>query len=170
MSVDALFLKFSTDKLLQFMERIEICVDRLSEEQIWARGGENENAVGNLLIHLEGNVRQWIITTLGDDPAPRDRDAEFNARGGHIAAELKARLRRTVERATEVIGAMDEEQLTRMYDVQIYKVSGLDAVYHVVEHFAEHTGQIIYITKMLTHGDLGFYRHLRASAPSEEMP
>src|ERR1700735_1141197 len=82
MSVESLFLQFSADKLRQFTDRIEICLKTLTEDQIWARGGENENAMGNLALHLTGNVRQWIVTSLGNDPARRDRDSEFSARGG----------------------------------------------------------------------------------------
>lgn len=170
MSVESLFLQFSVDKLRQFQQRIDFCLDKLSGDQIWARGGENENAVGNLVLHLEGNVRQWIITSLGNNPTQRDRDAEFDARGGYGAGELSSRLRDTVEEAAQVIAGLDSEQLTRIYSIQVYRVSGVEAVYHVVEHFAQHTGQIIFITKMLMGGDLGFYAHLKESTGAEVVP
>ena len=170
MNVESLFLKFSVDKLRQLAERIETCLGKLNEEQIWARGGENENAIGNLVLHLTGNVRQWIVSTLGNNPSPRDRDREFNARTGPPAAELTRTLRDTVEQAAQVISRLDTERLTRTYDIQNYLVSGVDAVYHVVEHFSEHTGQIIFATKMLTGSDLGFYAHLRNSGKSEQVP
>jgi uncharacterized damage-inducible protein DinB len=170
MDIESLFLQFSVDKLRQFTDRIEVCLGKLSEEQIWARGGENENAVGNLVLHLAGNVRQWIISTLSDNRVPRDRDSEFGARGGPSAAELMTLLRDTVEQATQVISALDTGRLTRTYEIQIYRVSGVEAVYHVVEHFAEHTGQIIFATKMLTGTDLGFYRHLKNSVPTDQVP
>lgn len=160
MSVETLFLKFSADQLRQFTGRIEICLAMLTEDQIWTRGGENENAIGNLVLHLTGNVRQWIVTSLGDDPVKRDRDSEFSARGGRSSAELCAGLRDTVERAANIIAGLQTDQLTRTYEIQNYQVSGVEVVYHVVEHFAQHTGQIIFATKMLTGGDLGFYRHL----------
>src|ERR1700735_1744202 len=98
MSVESLFLQFSVDKLKQFTDRIEICLKSLTEEQIWACGGENENAIGNLALHLAGNVRQWIVTSLGNDPVKRDRDSEFSARGGRTSAELNTALRETIER------------------------------------------------------------------------
>ncbi len=170
MSIESLFLKYSVDKLRQFTDRIDVCLGKLTEQQIWARGGENENAIGNLVLHLNGNVRQWIVSTLGNDPIPRDRDAEFNARKGPAAGQLIVPLRETVEQACRVILSLDTGRLTQEYEVQKYRVSGVEAVYHVVEHFGQHTGQIIFATKMLTGGDLEFYRHLRSDSPSEQAP
>ena len=170
MSVESLFLQFSADKLSQFTDRIEICLKTLTEDQIWARGGENENAIGNLALHLTGNVRQWIVTSLGNDPVKRDRDSEFSARGGRSSAELASGLRDAVERATQIIAGLASDQLTRTYEIQNYRVSGVEVVYHVVEHFAQHTGQIIFATKMLAGSDLGFYRHLRNADATDPTP
>jgi uncharacterized damage-inducible protein DinB len=170
MSVESLFLQFSVDKLRQFTDRIEICLKTLTEEQIWARGCENENAIGNLALHLTGNVRQWIVTSLGNDPVKRDRDSEFSARGGLSCAELATALRDTVEKAARIIAGLQTDQLTRTYEIQNYLVSGVEVVYHVVEHFAQHTGQIIFATKMLAGSDLGFYRHLRNTDAADQTP
>jgi uncharacterized damage-inducible protein DinB len=155
MSVESLFLNASVTKLTQFNERIGICLGKLTDDQIWARGHENENAVGNLVLHLSGNVRQWIMHGLGGQPDVRVRDREFSAQGGMSAAELAALLSGTVGEATAVISAFPSEQLTRPYEIQARKVSGLEAVLNVVEHFAQHTGQIVYATKNLTGQDLG---------------
>ena|SRR5580693_5049835 len=170
MSVESLFLQFSAEKLRQFADRIEVCLGELNEDQIWVRGGENQNAIGNLALHLAGNVGQWILSALGDHPLKRDRDGEFAARGGFTAAELSAKLRDTVEQAAQVISRLSTVELTQRYEIQNYQVSGVEAVYHVVEHFAEHTGQIIFATKMLTGDDLGFYRHLSNRAHQELVP
>ncbi len=170
MSVESLFLRFSVDKLRQFTERIGVCLSKLTDEQIWARGGPQENAAGNLVLHLTGNVGQWIVTSLGGQPDVRDRDAEFAATGGLSADVLFAKLQTVVEQACGIIENLDETSLTRTYAIQTYTVSGVEAVYHVVEHFAEHTGQIIFITKMLTGGDLGFYRHLNRRPPATADP
>lgn len=166
MSVESLFLDESAKSLRQLTSRIEACLARLTEEQIWARGSANENAIGNLALHLAGNVKQWIVASLGGAPDLRKRDEEFAARGGRAAQELLAHLKSTVEEAAAVIGSLDTERLTREYTIQKYQVSGLAAVYHVVEHFAQHTGQIIFATKMLTAEDLGFYSHLKTGAPA----
>jgi uncharacterized damage-inducible protein DinB len=164
MSVESLFLRCSVDKLKELTGRIEFCLGSLNDEQLWARGRQSENAIGNLALHLAGNVRQWIIASLGNNPDERDRDAEFDALGGHTAVELSVKLRGTVEQATQVISGLTNAQLTCMYEIQGSSVSGVEAVYHVVEHFSQHTGQIIFATKMLTGEDLGFYRHLRNPA------
>jgi uncharacterized damage-inducible protein DinB len=163
-----IFLDFSVRKLELLTGRIEGCLDRLSGEQIWARGGENENAVGNLALHLAGNVRQWIVSGVGGKPDIRERDAEFAARGGASAAELKERLRAVVTEATAVIGGLNEARLTGRVTIQKYEQTVMEAIYHVVEHFAMHTGQIQFATKMLTGTDLGFYAHLRTTAAHGE--
>jgi len=148
-SVQSLFLECSAATLLEHLARIETCLGKLTDDQIWARGHENENAVGNLALHLTGNVRQWILSGLGGAPDTRHRDAEFAAREGPAAAELAGNLRATVESAVEAIRHLNTEQLTRVHEIQKYKVSGVYAVLHVVEHFAQHTAQIIFGTKML---------------------
>jgi uncharacterized damage-inducible protein DinB len=165
MSVESLFLKSAVEKLEEYRGRIEVCLGKLDEAQIWARGGENENAIGNLVLHLSGNVRQWIVCSLGGKPVDRDRDSEFDARGGFTAAQLSERLCKTVDTASAIIECLTAEQLTRTYTIQIYEASGVEAVFHVVEHFAHHAGQIIFVTKMLTGTDLGFYSHLRGKKP-----
>jgi uncharacterized damage-inducible protein DinB len=170
MSVESLFLQFSVDKLRQFTSRIEVCLGKLSEDQIWTRGSENENAIGNLVLHLSGNVRQWILSSLANDATARDRDSEFSARGGTAAPELAAMLRKTVEEAASVISGLDTERLLRYYEIQNYRVSGVEVVFHVVEHFGQHAGQIIFATKAMTGNDLEFYRHLSSGDRSEQAP
>lgn len=162
------FLNHSVEKLKEYTGRIDTCLGMLSEEQVWARGGENDNAPGNLVLHLCGNVRQWIVSSVGGQPDIRRRDTEFAARGGVSTAELRERLRATVEEAAGVIGAVSGAQLAERRVIQRYDVSVLEAIYHVVEHFSMHTGQIIFATKLLTGTDLGFYAHLRTTAPHSE--
>ncbi len=165
---DRLFLDCSVGRLKELAPRIDTCLGKLTPEQVWARGGENENAIGNLVLHLCGNVRQWIVSGVGGQPDTRDRDGEFGARSGASVPELSARLRETVDEATAVIAALTHERLAAPLVVQGYRVSVLEAVYHVVEHFSMHTGQILFATKMLTGTDLGFYRHLAGGRPHAE--
>jgi len=155
MSVESLFVNASAAKLRQLTGRISVCLSKLSEDQVWARGHESENAVGNLALHLAGNVRQWIIAGLGGRPDVRVRALEFSTQSGVTIAELTARLSETAEEAAGVISGLTGEQLTRSYTIQGLTVSGLEAVLHVVEHFGQHTGQIIFATKNLTGEDLG---------------
>jgi uncharacterized damage-inducible protein DinB len=154
------FLKCSIDTLRQHCGRIETCVGKLTAEQVWARGSANENAIGNLVLHLCGNVRQWIIAGVGGASDVRQRDREFAARGGVAVDELLAKLRSTVEEAVAVLERVTAERLAEPLVIQAYDTTGLTAIYHVVEHFSGHAGQIVFATKMLTGEDLGFYRHL----------
>jgi uncharacterized damage-inducible protein DinB len=165
-----IFLDYTVRKLRQNVDRIDKCLARLSEDQIWSRGHETENAVGNLLLHLAGNVRQWIISGVGKTPDTRDRDSEFNALSGPSREQLLARLRQTVEEACAVIEPLTAEQLAVVIHVQKYDISVLEAIYHVVEHFAQHTGQIIFATKLLTGEELGFYTHLKRPSHTEKTP
>lgn len=165
--VDRIFLNYSVQKLTQAAGRVDECLARLSEEQIWARGTANENAVGNLMLHLCGNIHQWLLSGVGGEPFSRDRDAEFTACAGE---DLRGRLRRVVQSAIPVIERQTEADLQRRILVQQYEVAVLEAIYHVVEHFAGHAGQIIFATKMMTGDDLGFYQHLKSSAHTEKTP
>lgn len=154
MSVDSLFLNASAAKLRQSVNRIEVCLGKLTDDEIWARGHETENAVGNLVLHLAGNVRQWIVSGLGGAADTRVRDVEFDTRSGIPSAELSALLKSVVEEAAVVIEGMTTERLTHVYKIQDRQPSGVEAVLNVVEHFGQHTGQIIYATKYLTGEDL----------------
>jgi uncharacterized damage-inducible protein DinB len=158
------FLDYSIDKLREYTGRIETCLGMLNEEQVWARRAENENAAGNLVLHLCGNVRQWIVSAVGARPDVRERDREFSARGGVSIAALTECLRTTVEEAAGVLRAVTAERMAERLVIQGYKVSVMEAIYHVVEHFSMHTGQIMFATKLLTGTDLGFYAHLSTAA------
>jgi uncharacterized damage-inducible protein DinB len=169
---EEIFLKFSADKLEQLHGRIQDCLARLTSEQVWTRNSDNENAVGNLVLHLSGNVRQWIgngVAGLADD---RQRDTEFAARGGTPAGDLAELLKTRIADAAEIIRGVPPIRLTERILPQGYDVTVLEAIAHVVEHFSQHTGQIILLTKMLTGDDLGYYQHLRGSgrAASARLP
>ncbi len=156
-----LFLEFSRKKLLgQYWPRMKECVAPLSEQQIWWRPNEASNSIGNLLLHLEGNVRQWLVASFNQQDDIRDRPTEFARRDGPSAADLLARLGATLEEAAKVLDRLTVDDLLAPYEIQGYHVRGLDAVYQVVEHFGLHHGQIVYITKSLVAKDLGFYKDL----------
>jgi uncharacterized damage-inducible protein DinB len=155
-----LFVTFSEERLQTFTSRIVDCLGRLSDQQIWARGGENENSIGNLVLHLCGNVKQWIISGVGGEADIRDRDSEFAALGGINSHELQRRLETTISEAVDVIAKVPAIRLPEIITVQNYQRTVLEVIYTAVEHFAQHTGQIIFATKMLTSEDLGYYKHL----------
>ncbi len=159
-----LFLLFSRDKLLkQHWPRLRACVESLTDEQIWWRPNPSSNSIGNLLLHLNGNVRQWLVDSFNRQEDRRDRPAEFAATGQLSGAELVTRLDATLLEARSVLDRIGEADLLAPMEIQGYHVHGLDAVYQVVEHFGLHYGQIAYITKMLRDQDLGFYKELNKS-------
>lgn len=158
--LDRLFLEFSVHKLRQLTARIHECVMRLDDEQLWARPSADQNAAGNLLLHLAGNVRQWIVSGAGGKPDIRVRDREFSARGGIGREELLERLEGTVEEAAAVLEKLPAERLAERVTIQNYEMSLLEAIYHVVEHYSQHTGQVITLTRLITGGRLDFYKHL----------
>ena len=163
MTSDEIFLTFSAEKLEQLDGRIQDCLARLTPEQIWARTSENENAVGNLVLHLSGNVRQWIGSGVAGLPDNRQRDTEFDARGGTAPVELAELLKTRVAEAAAIIRGVPASRLTERITPQGYDVTVLEAIAHVVEHFSQHTGQVILLTKILTGKDLAYYQHLRGS-------
>lgn len=141
-----------------YLPRIVSCLEQLSPAQICWRPNEASNSVGNLVLHLTGNVRQWIISGLGGAPDVRKRDLEFSKRGPLPRRVLVSRLRKTVEEAGRVLGQLSPGDLARVHTIQKYHVTGMDATFHVAEHFSYHAGQIILLTKMLTGIDLRFTR------------
>lgn len=160
MSIGAEFVRVSRRELATSFKKIESAAARLPEEEVWGRRNENENSVGNLLLHLEGNVRQWILGGIGGAEDHRRRDSEFAQRDAIPLDELLERLSLTLEEADAVIGSLTEEQLMETRVIQGYELTVLQAVYHVVEHFGGHTGQILWAVKNRTGQDLGFYAHL----------
>ena len=165
MTIETNFLNYAVEKLTQLSGRIETCLGKLTPEQIWMRGAANQNAVGNLVLHLNGNVRQWILTGVGGAPNARDRDAEFAARGGTDPVVLGTMLREAVEGAVAIMRSLPHARLTEHTSIQGHDVTLLEAIFHVVEHFSGHAGQIIFITKMMTGDDLGFYSYLSKPQP-----
>jgi hypothetical protein len=156
-----LFLDFSRKKLLgQYWPRLRETVAPLSPQQLWWRPNDASNSIGNLILHLNGNVGQWLVASFNKDEDRRDRPAEFAAKEGAIAAELLAKLSATLDAAGAVLDRLTVEELLAPYEIQGYHVHGLDAVYQAVEHFGLHYGQIVYISKLLTAKDLGFYKEL----------
>ena len=138
------------------LPRIEACMRELSPAQIWWRANPASNSVGNLALHLAGNVRQWIVSGLGGAPDHRQRDLEFSEHGPMPRRILLTRLRKAVRDADRVMGKLNEAALARTYSIQGFRVTGLHAVFHVAEHFSQHTGQIILLTKLLGGKDLKF--------------
>ena len=155
----SLFLAGSQQILAkQNLPHIVECLQQLSEDDIWWRPNAASNSAGNLVLHLCGNVRQWIISGLGGAEDKRERDSEFAEQGPIPRQALVTKLRRTIRDACRVLAKLSDDSLSRKYAIQGYHATGLDAVLHVTEHFGYHTGQIIYITKLKRAQDLRFTR------------
>lgn len=165
-----LFLEFSRHKLLeQYWPRLRGCVESLTDEQVWWRPNEACNSVGNLVLHLNGNVRQWLVASFNRLDDLRDRPAEFNQREVVPGSVLLERLGTTMQEVSEVLGRLTQADLLTRFNIQGYDVTGLAAVYQVVEHFGLHYGQILYVTKMLRSDDLGFYKELNKTGRAESV-
>jgi uncharacterized damage-inducible protein DinB len=153
------FLDKSRSLLLsEYLPKIEACLSHLSDEDVWWRPNEASNSIGNLLLHLCGNVSQWIVSGVGGQPYERDRQREFDERRAIPARELAERMRAVAIDAADVFARQDARSLLTRRAIQGYDVTVFEAIYHVIEHFSMHTGQIIWMTKARTGGDLGLWR------------
>jgi uncharacterized damage-inducible protein DinB len=141
----------------EYPTKIRAAVEAMPADRVWWRPVENANSVGNLLLHLAGNVRQWIISGVGGQPDVRKRNMEFAARGGATAASMLDGLDATIREADHVLAALLPSELLERRSIQGRGTTVMEAVYHVVEHFAGHTGQIIWIAKMHAPEAVRFY-------------
>ncbi len=139
------------------IQRIKKCLSLLSEEQVWFRFNENTNSVGNLILHLEGNATQWILSTLDNYPDHRKRSDEFLPESKVSKAELISRLDNLILKIEKTVAKLSEADLVNIHQVQCYQESGISILIHVIEHFSYHTGQIALITKLILNVDTGFY-------------
>lgn len=153
-----IFCNDARSQFEKYTPRIVRCLQLLSEKEIWWRPNDASNAAGNIVLHLCGNVRQWIISGLGGAPDRRERDKEFSERGPVPRQVLISQLRSTVKQACWTIDSLPSKTLSQEFEIQGFRVSGLVAIAHVYEHFAYHTGQIIYLTKLKRGKDLRFTR------------
>lgn len=150
------FLGFSCRRLDMIATNMKICLGKLTDEQIWHRGGPHENSVGNIVLHLCGNIRQWAIHGVGGAKDVRVREAEFSADGGLTGAQLSEMFADTITEVRHIIATLPHQRLTDRTAPQPGRpeVSVLEAIYQVVAHAHEHMGQIILVTKQMIGADL----------------
>jgi uncharacterized damage-inducible protein DinB len=137
--------------------KLRHCVNVLPPEATWKRPDANSNSIGNLLVHLKGNVSEWILNGIGGQSVQRYRAREFSARDGADGAALLAELEAVLQDADEVLARVTEQRLQQPIRIQGRETTVLGAIYHVVEHFAMHTGQIVFLTKIYAPGTIHFY-------------
>jgi uncharacterized damage-inducible protein DinB len=147
--------------LEEYMDKIERSLATLDEAQVWWRANESSNSVGNLLLHLAGNLSQWVLAGLGGESFERRRAAEFAAREGAPPAELVASLRGVADRCALVARRLGDEDLAAWHEIQGYRRDGFGVLLHAVEHMSYHTGQIVLLAKQLGGGGIEFYPHLK---------
>jgi uncharacterized damage-inducible protein DinB len=152
------FLAYAAARLHQSQKSIASCLDKLTDDQIWHRNGDHENSIANLLLHLEGNMRQWILHGIDNQPDIRQRDEEFTLVPSTHSADAHARFNRTLDEAARVIAAVNPDRLLLIIDPQptgtMRHTTILEAIFKVTAHVDMHTGQIILLTKQLTATDL----------------
>lgn len=136
---------------------IQKSLDEISEEELWLKPNESLNSIANLILHLCGNITQYIISSLGETEDIRNRDLEFSVNAKANKSELLGKLEGTVSTAKRVIFDASSDQLLKIRSVQGFSFSGVGVIIHAVEHYSYHTGQIAFWTKQLKNKDLGFY-------------
>ncbi len=153
-----LFLTASVKRMQLSEDDIHRCVDKLNDDQIWRRGADHENSIANLLLHLEGNLRQWFLHGIDGQPDVRARDAEFALSPAQQSAEIRSRFAATLAECRTVIGSLPPERLLEHIDPQPTGSWGpmtiMEAIYRITGHLQLHQGQIILLTKQLTGADL----------------
>ncbi len=154
-------------RLHENTEKLEKCFAELNEEDVWKRPNDSSNSVGNIVLHLCGNITQYIISSLGGAEDQRNRDEEFAAREGHAKAELLRLLKKTVDESICVIGGLAEKDLIETRGVQGFELTGLGIVLHVVEHYSYHVGQIAFWIKLLKDKDLNLYAGIDLDVKNE---
>jgi len=142
---------------VEYRTKIRHAVEAMPADALWLRPNESSNSVGNLLLHLAGNVRQWIVGAVGGAADHRHRAEEFAARDGLSASELLDALDRTLDEVEAVLAGLDPATILQRRAVQSRDLTILEAIFHVVEHFSYHLGQIVLVAKTTAPGSVHFY-------------
>lgn len=147
---------------------IKKSLEEISDDEVWQKPNASLNSIANLMLHLCGNISQYIISSLGETEDKRNRDTEFNTTGGLTKAAVLKKLEDTVNTAKRVIFDTTPEQFIKVRQVQGYSLSGVGIVLHAVEHYSYHTGQIAFWVKQLKNRDLGFYEDMDLNVKNKE--
>lgn len=140
-------------------ERILYCLQLLTPQQIWFKPNPVTNPVGNLVLHICGNTRQWIFSGLLGQKDLRKRKQEF------ILTDLpKEELIRMIQTLRQDIlqhlPQLRQTLLEKTYPVQTFQETGVSILIHVIEHTSYHTGQITQLTKLITEQETNYYKSI----------
>ena len=161
------FIEQSISRIEESTHRIIKCLDEIDDTETWKSPNDQLNSIGNLILHLCGNIRQYAISALGETKDIREREKEFSVKTGHTKSELLNGLTHTTSEAAVIIKNIDENRLTKIYSVQGFYLSGIGIIIHVTEHYSYHTGQIVFFTKQIKNKDLGFYANIDLNVKNE---
>ncbi len=156
--IGGLFLQICRGRLERNTSKLLDCLSSLPEEEIWKRPNSHSNSIGNLILHLCGNARQWIISGIGGPKDVRQRVQEFSRDAFYPKAELEEMVRTTVREADQTLADFGPQLLVTERTIQGFRVSCLEAIFSCVEHWSHHVGQVLYITKVVLDQDLGMTR------------
>ncbi|MDE0598818.1 DinB family protein [Dokdonia genika] len=155
-------------RLEENVRMISIALSKVVEEELWTKQNQSLNTLGNQLLHICGNMTQYIVSGLGGNPDERNREEEFSTEDGFTKDELLQRLLLTVQTSTTIIDDATPENLLKKRKVQGFDLSGIGIVLHAVEHFSYHTGQIAMQVKLVIDQPLGFYEGMNLNTLNEE--
>ena len=145
-------------RLNENLKRISICLDKLEEAQVWHKINDHTNSIGNLVLHLNGNIKQYVISGLGSETDIRQRKSEFDHSIRLDKKDLFKQHTKVIKKAILLVKDLDGENLTETLSIQGFELSACDAIIHVVEHYSYHCGQIALLRKIHLNTDLGFYK------------
>lgn len=162
------FKEQSIFRLQEKKAHIAKCFKQLEEQDVWWEPNSSSNSIGTIILHLCGNIGQYIISSLGRQPDQRERDLEFSTKDSHSKAELLQMIGDVIDQASATVEAATEEELLRMRQVQGFSFSGLGVVLHAVEHLSYHTGQIAYLVKLRADEQIGLYDDFDLNTKNED--
>ncbi len=165
--LDIEFIKSAIYRIDINTQMIKMSIEKITENDLWKKPNGVSNSIGNLLLHLGGNIKQYIIASLGNEKDLRERDKEFSTKNEKNKEALSKELYQILNNAKLVINNVSSQNLLKTYKVQGFTLSGIGIIMHVVEHLSYHTGQIIFWTKILKSQSLGFYDGVDLNAKNE---
>jgi hypothetical protein len=134
-------------QLTEGLAKIEHCLAQLTDEQLWWRPRPEMNSIANLIFHLAGNLRQWLVSGVGGARDVRDRPSEFSDRSGQPKADVLAKLKDVLRDCDAVLALLTPDELLASRRIQGFDVTVVKAIFDVVPHFRGHVQEIIHMTR-----------------------
>lgn len=155
--VEAIKQEFERRVMDESFNRIRKCLGMLCQDELWNRLSDDTMSVGNQVLHIHGNVSQYILQGIGGRNFQRKRNEEFKDHNDLDIETLLFLLNKLEVDMKSVLHQLTPDELLRVRPVQVFEESGLSILTHVMEHTSYHTGQITLLTKLMTGKDTGYY-------------